>query len=207
MAAPLSMSCPGCRKVLKGKPELVGRTMRCPACQEMFVFQPPQPAGEGANVAEMVTAAAPTVPPAGQEPVEENKYGVTNLDLTPRCPNCANPLESEDSVVCLYCGYNTMTRTWGKTQKTIEHTAGDWIIHLLPGFATLAFILLDVIGLLWLCLILPYTIDPDSWTSMFNSEPIRLWTTVINLFLLWTAGYFCYQRFLIHPRPPEKEKD
>jgi hypothetical protein len=208
------MNCPGCLRVLKGKAELTGKTIRCPSCATMFLFQPlPEPADElaaglgddGLN-ADKVAPGAPPQPAATAGGDVEQKYDVTNLDLAARCPNCANPLESENAVVCLYCGYNTMTRTWGKTRKVVEFATEDWIKHLMPGFLALAFIILNIIGLLYLCLVVPYTVDKDSWMAFLNSEPIRLWSTIINLGLLWAAGFFCYQRFILNPSPPEKEK-
>jgi hypothetical protein len=218
MSTPLSVSCPGCQRTLRGKPDLIGKTIRCPECEEMFIFQPAQPVeevreddllggkpAEGAAAKDRVTAAPPVVQVASSGGDAVN-YGVVDIDLTPRCPNCANPLESEDSVVCLYCGYNTMTRQWGRTAKLVEYSTSDWIQHLLPGFLALAFIFFDVVGLLYLCLVLPSSIDRESWMAFLDSEPIRLWSTIINLFLLWAAAYFCYQRFIVHPTPPEKEK-
>ena len=41
---------------------------------------------------------------------DANPYGVTALDTAPRCPDCANEMESEDAIICLHCGYNSRTR-------------------------------------------------------------------------------------------------
>src|SRR5262249_12001216 len=59
-------------------------------------------------------AETPKAPPAKKphqddedEGIHANPYGVTTLDLTPRCPHCANEMVSEEAIICVYCGYNT----------------------------------------------------------------------------------------------------
>src|SRR5207248_6007345 len=69
-----------------------------------------------------------------------NPYGVTKTDETPRCPNCAKEMENAEATVCLHCGYNTMTREWGKTEKTIAVSSGGQFAHMVPGFLALFFL-------------------------------------------------------------------
>src|SRR5579864_2485051 len=96
------ITCPECRKKFKGKGDLQGKKIRCPFCKapftvpEMGEAAPSKPAAKPAKAAK----AAPK-PPAfpGEEDDNPNPYGVTELDLAPRCPNCANEMESEEAVV------------------------------------------------------------------------------------------------------------
>ena len=48
-----------------------------------------------------------------------NPYGIKHVELVPRCPNCTEEMGEHDTI-CLACGYNTMTRQWGKTEKNRE---------------------------------------------------------------------------------------
>ena len=36
--------------------------------------------------------------------------------MVPRCPNCTSEMGAHD-IICLSCGYNTLTREWGKTEE------------------------------------------------------------------------------------------
>src|SRR5437016_13861620 len=69
----------------------------------------------------------PAAPPRPRGPHDDlfdedgNPYGVTTLDLSPRCPNCANELTSADALTCLHCGYNTQTAKLATAQKYNHH--------------------------------------------------------------------------------------
>src|SRR5262245_62145136 len=114
MAATSVITCPECNKKFKGREDLVGRRVRCPNCDHGFIVQnlaQDKVDSEGAPAPrEAVTArepvAAPAAVPAAAPPPEppkparsrldeeleadSNPYGVSTLDLSPRCPNCAN---------------------------------------------------------------------------------------------------------------------
>lgn len=231
MSTTTSIICPHCRKTLRGKPELTGKTIRCPACQQPFVYQPtvqasgddlvamlsaepPKPQAQSPNQPEtiplqsggdeiltVIPVKAKDAPPAEEE---EKAYGVTDLDLTPRCPNCANALESEDAVVCLYCGYNLVTRRWATTKKVYANTLGDHILWLLPGLAALFTICLLIIFCLFYCLVLPGW--AGGWLVLFVGEQVRIWVVIFVLSCIWTLGFFGYKRLIIEPTPPEVEK-
>src|SRR5262245_44499307 len=124
MASPV-ITCPECQKQFKGKGDLQGKKIRCPFCREPFtvpVVEEERPAAKPAAKKPAAKAAAKSASAkqmAGDDDDNPNPYGITQLDIAPRCPNCANEMESEEAVICLYCGYNTLTRTWGKTDKVI----------------------------------------------------------------------------------------
>jgi len=211
MASPV-ITCPECNKQFKGKGDLQGKKIRCPFCREPFtvpVSEEEKPAPKPAAKKPAAKAAAKS--PAAKAMAEDdednpNPYGVTELDLAPRCPNCANEMESEEAVVCLYCGYNTLTRTWGKTAKVIEMTGGEHFMWLLPGLACALAIFLMVIFLILYCLVLPYY-SRGEWYEFSDHESLRMWTTTIMLSIMWGLGYFAFNRLVLNPKPPDKVKN
>jgi DNA-directed RNA polymerase subunit RPC12/RpoP len=230
MAATFVISCPECQKKFKGREELQGKKIRCPKCGHAFVVEtmaqdkvesaqekaPPVKAKARAVKAPAAPAKVEEAPPIALSPPpapppkppedddgESNPYGVTTLDMAPRCPSCTEKLPSEDTLVCPSCGYNTQTRTFGKTIKTIEHTGGERFKWLLPG-------LLCFLGILLLYLIavfysgaLPEILGGDHWTV---SEAMRLWITWMLLGVMWGLGRFAHKRLIFEPKPPEKVK-
>jgi predicted Zn finger-like uncharacterized protein len=204
------ISCPQCNKKFKGKDSLVGKTVRCPSCKHSFVVK-----GLAEDKAKPAKAASPSAGPAKskatvewtEEDENSNPYGITNLDITPRCPNCANPLESEKAVICLYCGYNTTTREWGGVKKTIAHTGAEHFLWLLPGLLCALAILILINVDIFLCMYVPELLDRNSWVIMFDHESIRLWSVIFSLFIMWGLGFFAFRRLILYPMPPEKIKD
>jgi DNA-directed RNA polymerase subunit RPC12/RpoP len=229
MAATPIITCPECDKKFKGKEDLQGKKIRCPFCKQAFVVpvneeeETVAPARAGAKAAAAGKKPAqkdkappsPPKPPAvqvpankgeeGEEEAGSNPYGITHLDLAPRCPNCANEMESEEAVVCLFCGYNTLSRTWGKTDKVIEHTFRDYFFHLLPGLLCLLFILSGVAGVIYYCLVLP-DIKKWGWLGFTDHESTRLWMATLVLFFSWPAGLYAFNRLVMHAKPPDKLK-
>jgi predicted Zn finger-like uncharacterized protein len=208
MAVSMVISCPECKKKFKGKEGLEGKTVRCPSCKHSFVVK---------GIAEEAAAPSKKAAPAAgekktkvewtEEDENSNPYGVTDLDITPRCPHCANPLESEKAVICLYCGYNTHTRESGGVKKTFANTGQEHFLWLLPGLLCALAILIFINALIYLCLYVPELLDRDSWVIMFDHESIRLWSVVFSLFIMWGMGFFAFRRLILHPLPPEKVKD
>src|SRR5207237_1879701 len=138
--------------------DLAGKKIKCPFCAHTFVVPKgvaqtaiKVPAKEAA--AKPGEAAKPSPPPSApipfaddsnrrvgwdEEDNDQNPYGVTALDLAPRCPHCAKELLSADAVVCVHCGYNTLTRRHGETRKVVEMTGQEHFAHLLPGLIPVA---------------------------------------------------------------------
>ena len=52
-------------------------------------------------------------------------YSLTDMSLAPRCPYCATELPSEDTIVCLHCGYNLQTRTRLEPKHTYDITPAE----------------------------------------------------------------------------------
>ncbi len=222
MAGSPIITCPECSKKFKGKGDLRGKKIRCPFCRNIFVVGE----DESEESAPVKKSAAGTKKPAAagksgsgkpagksastqaapdDEFEDKDPYGVTDLDLAPRCPNCASEMESEEAVVCLHCGYNTLTRTWGKTEKLIATTGGQHFLYLLPGIICAIVILLQVTGTIFYCVVLPYQVK-DSWMAFTDHESMRVWTTVGSLFDIWPLGYIAFNRLVLKPRPSDKAK-
>jgi hypothetical protein len=164
---------------------------------------PPSAAGPPTDITASPPPASPT---AHYDPDDEdnpNPYGVTTPDLRARCPSCANPLESEDAVVCLYCGYNTQTRITPGTKKIVEATAETHIMWLLPGLLCV----LGIVVLAILCLIYCITMASEMWDSFLVHESLRIWIVIIALSVMWGLGQFAFSRLIMNPTPPEETKE
>jgi hypothetical protein len=151
------------------------------------------------------SSPAKGTPPAGsrarQQGDDFNPYQVTDIDLAPRCPQCAAELESETSVICLNCGYNLQTREYRTTVRTIEHTTGERVRWLLPGIACVVAALAfgGLIAYLWLGL------DPHNEKGeWYEHLATQIWGTVISSFIIFLCGRFAISRLIFHPIPPEK---
>jgi DNA-directed RNA polymerase subunit RPC12/RpoP len=200
------IACPECKKKFKGREDLQGKKIRCPACSHQFVVQ-------------LVAVDRPEAGPAATplksegkprweaEDDDDNPYGVTTLDIAPRCPHCANLMENEMAIICLHCGYNTQTRQLGATKKVIAKTGSEHFLWLLPGFLCLAGIILFMNLDIFFCLLIPDMVRGESGWGLLDHESMRLWAVIISLFAIWGLGYFSFKRLIMNPVPPEKEKD
>src|SRR5262245_22810317 len=108
MAAPI-ITCPACTKKFKGKEGLQGKRIKCPLCATPFVVTAEQLKGKGGAKAAGQAKTHQRVT-WNKEDDDSTGYQLGEFDLRARCPNCANLLESEDAIICLFCGYNTQTR-------------------------------------------------------------------------------------------------
>jgi DNA-directed RNA polymerase subunit RPC12/RpoP len=205
------ITCPECKKSFKGRDDLEGKRIRCPGCGTSFVVK-----GDDADDAAAALLMAGDSGPAPPRPSldddddnDPNPYGVSTIKLGARCPNCANEMESEDAVICLYCGYNVQTRKIGQTKKVLETTGGDWAEWTLPGILNAGGIL--VLCLLHICWIIWTSVQwrySEMWLWYITaSEAFRMWMTFFLLGGLWAMGVFAYKRLIVETTPPEKELD
>ena len=218
MAAPV-ITCPACTKKFKGKDGLEGKRIKCPLCATPFVVTSEQikagaPAGgkDGGPIKlQDEKTAAPSMMKHqrvswNKEDEDHTAYKLGQFDLRARCPNCANLMESEEAIICVFCGYNTQTRTWGSTVRTTSVTAGQHILHLLPGVMFFLLLIIFVVGILMFCLDLPPYVVGSSWAWVFDHESLRMWTIGISLFFMWAFGYLTVKRLVLNPKPQELEK-
>jgi hypothetical protein len=208
MAESPIITCPECNKKFKGKGDLEGKKIKCPFCAKPF--QVPAKDEKAAPAAAPAAAAASSGPakPTTWDEDDENSdpYAVTTLDVRARCPNCANPMESEKAVVCLTCGYNTMTRQWGKTERVYSVTGNEHFMHLLPGLICALVIVIFVVLLFFFSLVLPPMVE-KTWAQFLDHESMRLWISSSILTTCWALGMFCFKRLIINPKPAEEEKE
>src|SRR5262249_20214092 len=125
-------------------------------------------------------------------------------ELTPRCPQCAAELESEDSIICLNCGYNNRTRVRMTTTMTIAHNPLDWMIWLIPPLVCtiLAAAMIGAIVYIWVPVGFK-RLAGDAWWGHFS---LQIYASVFAAFAAWSAGKFAFRRFVFHFTPPEKIK-
>jgi hypothetical protein len=220
MAENEPITCPDCKKRFKTKADVRGKRIRCPFCTASFIAPMVEDAPDDEDAIPTLTpddkgaAAAPAAAPepetipVGAPDAEEgdNPYGVSALDLAPRCPNCAHEMPSADAVVCLNCGYNTLTREWGKTEKTIGVSLGRHMVYLLPGVICLFLLLLCMIDRLIYSIYTPYMVA-GTWWEWTDHESLRMWSTMLALSAIFALGRFCYRRFFVKPIPEEVKLD
>lgn len=237
MPATITIACPECDKQMKAPAAAEGKKVRCKACGAVFVAVVDVEDVEEIDEVEEVPAPrpgkkapppppkkAPAPPPARKGPPaaanskkpatddEDSPYGLTFEDLSARCPECANLMESEDAKVCLYCGFNTETRERSRTRKVKEQTGLDVFLWLLPGILSALAVVLMVAWIIihWGPLINWMGLDPEkdkeTWIFMVVALYTKIWTTVILAFLIFNAGYFAIRRLAINYKPPEIEE-
>lgn len=154
-------------------------------------------------------APAPRPKTADDEDDNPNPYDITDLDLAPRCPHCANEMESPEAVVCLKCGYNTATRELGKTTRAFAHTPFEMMMWSLPGVILFIVFLACLVGIgfLWFGLPRMAERDPESTVAWLgNNLFVKAYGTVFFAFAGWKCLRFAIFRLIKHPKPPEKIK-
>lgn len=189
------ITCPECKKKFKGKSNLEGKKIKCPLCAKMITVPK----------SEAITAAPAPPPPGNDDDNDKAGYGITTLDIAPRCPNCAQLMADEKAFICLYCGYNTLTREIGKTEKLVGHTTGERVKHLIPGIIALVVAYGFICGLTWFSVELPKHVYKSSM-AFLDHESVRMWFTIISLSFMWGCGLFAYKRFIVNPTPEAKKK-
>jgi hypothetical protein len=214
MAGGVVVTCPECEKKFKPKTDVLGKKIKCPFCTHPFVVSSAKDAKDDKPKPDAFKAGKPKAADAQAAPVVQaapesdldgdvDPYGIKNVDLVPRCPNCTQEM-GEHEIICLACGYNTVTRQWGKTEKTLGITPGRHILHLLPALGSAVFTLFAIIALLILYVLVPYWVA-GTWMEFIDSEAIRMWTTLIFIGLFWMAGMYCFNKFIEKPKPDEIE--
>jgi DNA-directed RNA polymerase subunit RPC12/RpoP len=233
MAEAISITCPECGKKINVSSEAVGKRIRCKGCEHVFVVQAPagkkaaKPAGKAAPAKAPPAAKSANAkkkapdPPAGpsmpdrptiDDDEDANPYGVTALDTAPRCPDCANEMESADAIVCLHCGYNSRTRMKIEPRAVYDVTGGTWFLWLLPGIlCALGFCILLTFDVLYtFSLRFIWFGDADiseNWTAIFAHPGFVIWG-VWGPSVLVMVGLlaFAVRRLIFNPRPPERVK-
>ncbi|MFL5242066.1 MAG: hypothetical protein ACJ8FY_08155 [Gemmataceae bacterium] len=213
MSTTIPIICPHCKKVSKGPSELMGKKIRCKNCREIFTVErikqaSPKAPSRKPTKPQQEKEEAPVLSIAEEEEDEgeARPYAVTDIDLTPRCPHCANEME-EGAIICVHCGYNTQTRERFQTRKVIENTGMDIFVWLLPGILCVIVVLLCIAGIVyaWVKFDDHYAANKEEWwVGMVFGMFAKIYSSVIELFILYFAAMFAIKRLILHPTPPEK---
>jgi hypothetical protein len=211
MAAMIQITCPECKKQMKGPAELEGKPVRCKACGKVFAVRASAPDRKPAQAPQKTSGTqagkgkTTSPPPAPQkEEIEQDSYGMTDLLKGNRCPQCAAELESPDAVVCLNCGYNTRTRQRITPIRTYAQTPLDWTIWLAPGILC-ALAALALIGLICFLLI-PAGLEKAAGEAWWGHLSVKIYGSAVAAGVAYIAGKFAFRRLVQNPRPPEKFK-
>ena len=198
------------RKKLTVAAAAVGKKIRCKACEHVFVVKAPAgkpPAAKpAAKAADPKKKTPPKPKPADDDEEDSKPYGVTSVDTVPRCPECANELESEDAVICLTCGYNTRTRVRAET-KAVEDVTGLMVfLWLLPGILCVLLVLtLLTFDIFYTLKVYEYV--EDAWYEFISYRWFVIWFVwAPTVVVMVGATTFAVRRLILHPRPPERIK-
>jgi DNA-directed RNA polymerase subunit RPC12/RpoP len=221
MAASITVVCPECNKTLQAPADFVGKKVRCKQCGHVFRASPAPPQGVVARApgAKPPAAAAnnvrppvaPLTPPSTDDDDDDgggNPYSVSTdaSHGVARCPECANEMESPDAIICLHCGYDTVTRERHAMKKLEEITDGDKFMWLLPGFlcgfGVLFLIVFDVLY----CVLMRPTKDSSWFVEILGYGGTKMWMVITTLFFMAFLGRFAFLRLILHPNPPEVER-
>ena len=232
MANTFVIACPDCAKQVKVSEEHIGKRIKCKGCGTIYPVTAPggsaktkaapasAPKTKAAQPSAPKTQTAPPAPPpkpAGDyEEFDPNDYGLaaTN-DTLPRCPFCAQEMESAEALICLHCGYNTRTRTRPEVKAIYQATGVEIFLWLLPGILTV----LVAIGMLVWYLVFWSHLEEWLADSVFEDEPgpprtyivglgpgfMRLYHGLIILFLYVPMFRFAFKRLVKNNKPPERK--
>ncbi len=210
--ATMLTNCPQCKKQIKVPAEVAGKKIKCKGCGTIFVavatdassFRPAD--GPGAKPPASPTAAKPRKPADDDDDGDGTPYGVTDLDLAPRCPHCAHELESEDQVVCLNCGYNTQTRMEGRRKRIKDPTGMDWFLWLLPAGLNILCFLICISELINITL--GFFIMDRSEFDVYQRTGYNcgaLWGSIFCIWCMYWSSKNAIKRLVFNFRPPEEE--
>jgi predicted Zn finger-like uncharacterized protein len=203
--ATLITSCPECKKQIKVPAEVAGKKIKCKACGTIFVAT-----STAVHPERQVKPKEPgTYKVEDDDEGDGRPYGVTDIDLAPRCPHCANELEEEDQVICLHCGYNTVTREIGKTRRIKDTTGMEWFWWLLPGI--LCALLFFICGAELINIVAGYIMFGEA--NKAEMDPMArpcynccvLWESVFCIWIMYLTAKYSIKRLILHPKPPEHE--
>jgi DNA-directed RNA polymerase subunit RPC12/RpoP len=205
MAETITIICPTCEKPIKAPESVVGKKIRCKGCGETFTAKAPK---EPRPPKEKPGKKSDAIKAAGDEDEEgAGAYGLTEEYLGARCPECAEAM-GDDDVICLNCGYNTITRLRARPKKVRETTGGDVFLWLLPG------ILCAIAALFLLTWLTGNVIFRATRTDLAQYDKMvvnvadccLLWFSIFQIWLIYKSTRFAIKRLIQNPTPPEIEE-
>jgi DNA-directed RNA polymerase subunit RPC12/RpoP len=209
MAETITIICPTCEKSIKAPESVVGKKIRCKGCGETFTAKAPKAPKEkpGKEKEGKPGKKSDAIKVAGDEEEGEGAYGLTHEYLGARCAECAEAM-GEDDVICLNCGYNTITRLRSRPKKVKEQTGGDVFLWLLPG------ILCVIAALFLLTWLTGNLIFRATRTDLAQYDKLTvniadcclLWFSIFQIWLIYKSTRFAINRLIRNPSPPEIEE-
>jgi uncharacterized Zn ribbon protein len=182
--ATIKIVCPKCKKEYNVPENLRGKKFSCKNCQELIAIEDVE-----------------------DEWAKDKKGYVLSASDTaaiPRCPHCANELESEKQKICLKCGFNLRTRMKLNTRVLEAVTTGDRMGWLGPGFAAAGVALFLVLYILVLWTGIP-SLGFMCCEWMQTIEFCKVYLSVGCAFGIFFLTRFAIHRLYINPEPPEVE--
>lgn len=92
------------QKVIAVPPDLLGKKVRCKGCSKVLKHKnrlPPKKQQSRQKRQSLEKQTKKLQP--GDDPDDDGKaYGMHDMILAARCPNCAKELASEDAVLCIF---------------------------------------------------------------------------------------------------------
>ena len=205
MAEKVSIVCPECAKQFPAPEEIVGRKIRCKNCSKVFIAKKAKDVTLSKKKAEPDTGIIPFKD--DDDEGDGKPYEVTSIDLAPRCPSCANELESEEDKVCLVCGFNLETRTATETKRIKEASGGDIFWWLFPGILAAVYFFMQlgvcISQLVWRLAWIPE--DPTDRLTINFVNGVTLWQCLLSVWLMYLSGKFAIKRLIFDNKPPEQE--
>jgi hypothetical protein len=203
MASTITITCPECDKQMKVSAEVIGKKIRCKGCSTVFPVKAPAGAAAGGKSAAKKKAA----PKKDDDEESADPYGITEETFAPRCPQCANEMESREAIVCLYCGYNLETREKSRMRKVREVTKWDVFVWWLPGILCVLAVIGMITGDILFCvLVTPATFGEEAWYNFFGGLICKMWTVIPSIFLIYYASKFAIRRLVFNYTVPEIEE-
>jgi LSD1 subclass zinc finger protein len=213
MASTITITCPECEKLLKVPSQAEGKKVRCSACDATFIAQPDEddddsdrgrPARGKAPKSEKAKPAAKAKDPDDPFGADTTAFTMKEEYLGRRCPECANAIGDDDRI-CLTCGYDTVTRNRARTRKVQEITAFDVILWLMPGILAALVVLATLGGLTYMWLRVDRSTFGEVWYDFLGSLGMKVYVSVMALFLVYKLGRVAIRRLIVQPKPPEIE--
>jgi hypothetical protein len=243
MASNIKVVCPHCEKQVSVKAELEGKKIRCKACGTVFTVtaaaarkesQAKEKDAKPGEIKKSPDASAPASQRTAETDEDGGPIGLTSVSLAPRCPLCANDLESADAIICLSCGFNLRTRETHKMKKIHATTQEDHFMWLLPGILCIVGVFAMLVVWLFFHFFLPKIIFGEKWNAVLDLPEIdgsrrkaagndrlgndSFWSWLFHpgceiwiIIAFVAASAYCIKfavlRLILHPTPPEREKN
>lgn len=225
--ATTNVTCSRCKKSYWVPPVLQGKKIKCKQCGQTIpipmqvqvaqatgskkakpAVTTPVAAVEAEKKPEPATPATSAEAGKGQSAQEWGpitSYQLTGTKDPARCPHCAHEME-EGEIVCLNCGYNTVTRERLPNLVLEPNTGQDYFIHLAPGFGALFMCLLSIFWAQMIFTHTPYLAFLD-W-SFYDSDnkAIPVYMFMFLLLDIWGFGFFAVKRLIFNYTPPDRIK-